>query len=213
MDQIPQIDFPLRGLWKAIRSPGHHRFAYDFAAAGQNRKLFSAPLIKLLIGRVSVNESYSWSAPVYSPVDGEIIEASDGWLDQQNLNLARELVRVFVMGVFQSQKAREDLRVFAGNYVVIASEDFYVLLAHLRNGSVRVASGDRIVAGQQIASVGNSGNSAAPHLHLQVNDGRNLLDSKIKEFGFTRYDRWTGKSWETILGTAPVKGDLIRFYD
>ncbi|MEJ2555867.1 MAG: M23 family metallopeptidase [Anaerolineae bacterium] len=83
----------------------------------------------------------------------------------------------------------------------------------MRNGSLRVASGDRIVAGQQIASVGNSGNSAAPHLHLQVNDGRNLLDSKIREFGFTRCDRWTGKSWETILGTAPVKGDLIRFYD
>lgn len=213
MEQVPQIDFPLRGVWKAIRSPGHHRFAYDFAAAGEDGKLFSASTAKLLIGKASVENSYAWSKPVYSPVNGKIVEASDGCADQQNLNLARDLIKVFAIGVLQSRKAREDLRIFAGNYVVIASEGYYVLLAHLREGSLMVASDQSVSRDQQVACVGNSGNSAAPHLHLQVNDGPNLLDSKIKEFGFARYDRWTGKSWETTLGMAPVKGDLIRFYD
>lgn len=166
-----------------------------------------------MIGKTAVENSYGWSKPVYSPVDGKVVAASDGWPDRQNLNLARDLIKVFAMGVLQSQKAREDLRVFAGNYVIIAFEGYYVLLAHLRNGSLMIVSDQNVSQGQQVASVGNSGNSAAPHLHLQVNDGLNLLDSEIKEFGFTRYDRWTGKSWETTVRTAPIKGDLMRFYD
>ncbi|MEJ2596878.1 MAG: M23 family metallopeptidase [Anaerolineales bacterium] len=211
--RIPQLDFPLRGVWKAIRSPGHHRFAYDFAASGEDQKLFSVSTAKLLIGKASVDDSYGWSKPVYSPVDGKIVAASDGWPDQQGLNLVRNLIRVFAMSVLQAQKVREDLRTFAGNYVIIASDGYYVLLAHLREGSLMVTSGQSISRGEQVANVGNSGNSAAPHLHLQVNDDSNPLDSKIKEFRFTRYDCWMRESWETKLGTAPEKGTLIRYYD
>jgi murein DD-endopeptidase MepM/ murein hydrolase activator NlpD len=39
-------------------------------------------------------------------------------------------------------------------------------LVHLRRGSVRVAVGDRVEAGQRLAEVGNSGASDTPHLHL-----------------------------------------------
>jgi hypothetical protein len=212
MDLIPQINPPLRGVWKAIKSPGHHRFAYDFAAAGKDGKLFSVSAVKLMIGKTAVENSYGWSKPVYSPIDGKVVSASDGWPDRQNLSLARDVINVLAMGVFQSQKVSEDLRVFAGNYVMIAAEGYYILLAHLRNGSLQISSEQNVSQGQQLASVGNSGNSAAPHLHLQVNDGHNLLDSEIKEFVFTRYDRWTGQAWETTMNTAPRKGDLMRFY-
>ncbi|HEU4582729.1 MAG TPA: M23 family metallopeptidase [Polyangiaceae bacterium] len=44
----------------------------------------------------------------------------------------------------------------------------YVLLAHLQAGSVEVSEGDRVQVGQRIARCGNSGNTSAPHLHLQV---------------------------------------------
>lgn len=213
MNLAPLIDPPLRGIWKAIKSPGHHRFAYDFAASGKDGKLFSVSAVRLLIGKTAVENSYGWSQPVFSPVDGKVVSASDGWPDRLNVNLVWDLITVFAMSVLQAQKVREDLRVFAGNYIIIASEDYYVLLAHLRKDSVLTASDQLVAQGQQLANVGNSGNSAAPHLHLQVNDGPDFLHSEIKEFAFSRYDRWLGNTWETTMKSSPIKGEVMRFHD
>ncbi|MCE0497181.1 MAG: urea transporter [Methylacidiphilales bacterium] len=58
-----------------------------------------------------------------------------------------------------------------GNYVVIyADHGYYVLLAHLRQGSTLVCAGQRLVCGQPVGRCGNSGRSPLPHLHLQVQD-------------------------------------------
>lgn len=54
-----------------------------------------------------------------------------------------------------------------GNVVGISHEGGYVTrYAHLEN--VRVAKGQKVAAGKQIAQVGMSGNSFAPHLHYEV---------------------------------------------
>ncbi len=53
---------------------------------------------------------------------------------------------------------------------MVESVDGYVLYAHLQNGSVRVAAGEKIVPGQHLGNVGHSGNSTAPHLHFQLMD-------------------------------------------
>lgn len=45
------------------------------------------------------------------------------------------------------------------------------VLAHLRRGSLRVAPGDRVVAGEVLAECGNSGNSSDPHVHFQLMNG------------------------------------------
>jgi murein DD-endopeptidase MepM/ murein hydrolase activator NlpD len=50
-----------------------------------------------------------------------------------------------------------------------------VALARLRRRSVRVAAGQRVTAGQQIAECGNSGNSTEPHLHVQLMDHPSVL--------------------------------------
>jgi murein DD-endopeptidase MepM/ murein hydrolase activator NlpD len=58
-----------------------------------------------------------------------------------------------------------------GNYVVIYHDaGYYVMLAHLRQGSPLVYVGQRIVTGEPIGSCGNSGRSPVPHLHMQVQD-------------------------------------------
>jgi murein DD-endopeptidase MepM/ murein hydrolase activator NlpD len=58
-----------------------------------------------------------------------------------------------------------------GNYVVIYSDTgYYVLLAHLREGSAQVQVGQRVVSGEPLGRCGNSGRSPVPHLHLQVQD-------------------------------------------
>lgn len=55
-----------------------------------------------------------------------------------------------------------------GNTVIIKhSEYLYSSLNHLRPGSVTVKVGDKVLCGQKIAEVGNSGRSPYPHLHFQ----------------------------------------------
>ena len=67
-----------------------------------------------------------------------------------------------------------------GNYVVIRTADgHYVVLAHLRLGSVRVSLGDRVRAGDVVGEVGNSGNSSEPHLHLQVQDSADPAQARL----------------------------------
>ena len=53
------------------------------------------------------------------------------------------------------------------NHVVLqhAGGDFTVY-GHLRNGSITVQKGDRVVAGQQLGLTASSGNSSWPHLHF-----------------------------------------------
>lgn len=55
-----------------------------------------------------------------------------------------------------------------GNYVVIQLEDTgaYLLIAHLKPGSVSVNVGQRVEKGQPISQCGNSGQSSEPHIHI-----------------------------------------------
>ncbi|HWB59471.1 MAG TPA: urea transporter [Chthoniobacteraceae bacterium] len=56
-----------------------------------------------------------------------------------------------------------------GNHVMIYSDaGYYVLLAHLKQGSVTVYTGQRVVRGTVLGMCGNSGRSPVPHLHLHV---------------------------------------------
>jgi murein DD-endopeptidase MepM/ murein hydrolase activator NlpD len=43
----------------------------------------------------------------------------------------------------------------------------YLMMGHLREGSIKVNVGERVGEGQRIARVGNSGNTSAPHIHSQ----------------------------------------------
>lgn len=47
---------------------------------------------------------------------------------------------------------------------------------HMRRGSVGVAKGDSIKAGQKLGLVGNSGLAQFPHIHLSVRQGRKVVD-------------------------------------
>ena len=59
----------------------------------------------------------------------------------------------------------------AGNFVALDCGDFHVILAHLRQGSVRVREGQAVTAGEPVGELGKSGNSSEPHLHVHAQRG------------------------------------------
>jgi hypothetical protein len=76
-----------------------------------------------------------------------------------------------------------------GNHVVLDLGDgVYAVLAHLRRGSLRVAKGQRVAAGEQVAECGNSGNSTEPHLHFQLQDHPSVLFAAGLPFRLARFE-------------------------
>ncbi|MDT5219887.1 MAG: hypothetical protein QOF15_1992, partial [Mycobacterium sp.] len=65
-----------------------------------------------------------------------------------------------------------------GNHIILDIGDgVYAMYAHFIQGSLLVKPGDKVKKGQQIAKLGNTGNSNAPHLHFQLMSGPSLLEA------------------------------------
>jgi urea transporter len=98
---------------------------------------------------------YCFGLPVLSPAYGLVTETEDSLAD--------------------NAPGSVDLQNNWGNYVLIQTDSGrFVLLAHLKKGSVRVKEGERVTPNSIVASCGNSGRSPQPHLHLQVQHHGNL---------------------------------------
>lgn len=91
-----------------------------------------------------------YGARVLAPCAGEVIIAVDGLPDMQVPEV--------------------DSDHLAGNHVMLRCIDADVLLGHLQPGSVQVPAGADVVAGDRLGSVGNSGNTGEPHLHVHAQD-------------------------------------------
>jgi hypothetical protein len=210
IDEAPILDFPLRGVWKLLRSPGHARYAYDLAAVdAETGRELRVSRLRTITGQVTVRDSYSWGQTVYSPVTGRVAVAHNDWPDRERLNLLRDIGAM----LFARPKVDPgDIRPFTGNHVLIECDGRYVFLAHMQQGSVRVQLGDSVAAGQPIGEVGNSGYTLAPHLHLQLMDQiEDLGRAQAPPFRIREYERQQGAGWEPMRKAALVKGDLIRF--
>ena len=114
-------------------------------------------------GDRSLPQSYvAFGAKVYSVADGTVVAVNRG--------LPEQIPEVWPTGLA--------LNDFGGNYVIAdIGNGHYAFYAHLQNGSVTVNVGDRLRAGQVIGLLGNTGNSAGPHLHFHIVDGPDPLAS------------------------------------
>lgn len=97
-----------------------------------------------------------------------------------------------------------------GNFVLIRhrnqEEVFHTFYAHLRKGSIAVATGQQVKRGEKIAEAGSSGASLAPHLHFGVFRKRGGVNEAV--------DPWPGScnpSHEASLWQydPPYRADLF----
>jgi biotin carboxyl carrier protein len=109
-------------------------------------------------------ESYAaWGRTLYAPVAGTVVKAADAHPDQP-------------IGGSDPENA-------VGNQVVIEmAPQRYVLLAHIKQGSILVKDGQQVRAGQPIAQCGNSGNTSEPHLHLQVQSHADFRQPDLRTY-------------------------------
>ena len=119
--------------------------------------------------------SQKYALDIIDPVDGQLSSNAVTDLNKyktfgKSLYSPSEGVVVAVENTLPDQKIGEsDFHHPAGNYIVISTNaSVYILLAHLQHDSVLVAEGDKITVGQELAKIGNSGNTTQPHLHIQA---------------------------------------------
>ena len=90
-----------------------------------------------------------YGTPVVAPVSARVHYARDGAPDE-------------IPG-----KASLNLKDPIGNTVMLELQTgTYLVIAHLRPGSVLVETGDQVAEGEQIGECGNSGNTSEPHIHI-----------------------------------------------
>ena len=152
------ISNPLRGTWYVAHG-GHaelvnyHRIAFgqrdamDILVVRDNRTHRT--------GGTALTDYFAFGRPLHAPGSGTVTAAVDTLPD---------------LPVGTVDRSHPE-----GNHVVVDIGDgHFVLMGHLRQGSLRVGVGDRVRTGQELAEVGNSGNTDEPHVHLQVQNQPDL---------------------------------------
>jgi hypothetical protein len=166
-DEEPvRLSFPFRDGTYAVYEGGNGRASslmnYHYGSsmhqgAGVNRSMkYAVDVTKLSVWGNDANgilprdnAKYAiFNEVLSSPCDGEIFNVVDQWENH----------------VPFSEKAPYNV----GNYIVLKTSNFYVLMGHLQKGSITVKVGDQVKQGQPIAQAGNSGWTLQPHTHIQA---------------------------------------------
>lgn len=193
----------------AGRIPSHgtdllgQRYAIDFVGVDSQHR--SAPVRnwRTLLATEPPERFFAYGRPIVAPGDGVVVTAHDGENDHEARRSQLTLVP-YALG--QASRLRQGVSAVAGNYVTVQlrGSGAFVTLAHLRRRSIRVAVGDAVAVGQQIAECGNSGNSTQPHVHVQVMDNPDLSVAHGLPMVFRNFREWPSdqkhfNDWESGL--------------
>ncbi len=188
------VDLPFKGSWVttgggATGLTNHHdripsqKYAIDIAKLGGDGKLFMGE-------GMTKEESYTFGAKIYSPVNGKVV------------HLVNDMPDVKV-------KERDKL---AGNHLIIQFQDsLYVALAHLKNQSIKVGLGDRVVVGQDLAEVGLSGNTDFAHLHIHIQDTPtyDIENTRTYPIRFREFERQRYLSSSKVENAYVLSNDIV----
>lgn len=138
-------DVPLKVAWGGDKiETNYHAIAPD------QRWAYDLLVEPYAHGSDQLEEYGCYGVPVVAPAKGTVVKAHDGEPDE-------------VPGVVSNNFTAPE-----GNHVAIQLDETgtYLLIAHLKLGSVTVKTGDTVAEGQVIGACGNSGNTSEPHIHI-----------------------------------------------
>ena len=208
---------PFEGRWLARNSPARRvpshgtdllggRYAIDFVGVDHRHRTADRRDWRTVLSTEPVERFYAYGRPILAPAHGTVVQVHDGEVDHVGRRSQLTLVP-YALG--QSARLREGVAAIAGNYLVIALRHggAFVAMAHLRTGSVRVAIGDEVTAGQHVADCGNSGNSTQPHLHVQVMDSVDLAVARGVPMAFRRFREWPRNAKQVQIKESGLPGE------
>jgi hypothetical protein len=167
-------------------------FGWDMLPLADDWRLLNEPFSEA----TRPADFYGFGQPVYAPARGHVVAATDGQPDQPNVGALPD-----------PAPFKDDLRRALGNGVIIEHGDgVYCCMAHLKQGSLRVAAGDQVQAGDVIGALGNSGFSSGPHLHIHFMDGPDFLTAAPLPVEFDiEGERFAPQSGAIFTGISPAK--------
>jgi urea transporter len=182
---------PVRGKWICTQGEdgrlthkGPWRHAFDFEVSGEDRKRHRGEGTR-------IEDWRAYKLPVVAAAGGIVVRVVDGVPDNA----------VGKVNVDQNW----------GNLVVVRhGPSLHSLVAHLAPGSIRVREGQYVAPGTALGSCGNSGRSAVPHVHfqLQASDVPGAATLHCRFADAVRVDA----QGESLLdgGLVPVEGTVVR---
>jgi hypothetical protein len=221
LEDARPIRLPVDGEWTAIHSPGSRipshgtdmlgqRYAFDLIRLDvRNRRFHRASALRLLTLGVPTSECLGYGELVRAPLDGVVVAAVDGVAERATVHPVMELLRV-ARTALTFRPTPERVQRLLGNHVILRCGDVYAALAHLQPGSVAVATGQQVHAGDVLGRVGHTGNSTAPHLHVQLMDRADPIGARGVACVFDRYEVWGRDGWQQVERAVPTTDQRIR---
>jgi murein DD-endopeptidase MepM/ murein hydrolase activator NlpD len=133
-----------------------------------------------------VKNSLGYGADVLAVADARVAAVRDGIAETDRV----------------SANPKHTLEEAAGNFIALDLGDGrFAIYEHLKPGSIRVATGDRVRRGEVLASLGFTGDSTEPHLHFHVADSPSPLSGDGVPYEF---------EWKGVRG-RPAPNSLVTF--
>ena len=188
-DTKAELRLPFDGEWfvfwggRSVEENYHaavrdQRFAYDFLIMRDGRSFEG--------DGSNLEDYYCWGEPILAPAAGTVVSRLDGLPDMS--------------------PGQMDPLNPPGNHVVLdLGNDEYALFAHFMSGSVEVAEGDEVTAGDVLGLCGNSGNTSEPHLHFHIQDTPNFGEGDGKPAFFNHYL----SNGDPVERGEPRRGEMV----
>jgi hypothetical protein len=202
--------------WRSLQNPSGdvtiaQRFAVDFV--GLDSAGHALPVTPDSPRALMNPEWFGYNADVLAVADGIVRDARDGQPDGKPFANRPEPTDVSARGLY-------------GNFVILEiASGIFVHYAHLRPGSIRVQPGQHVHRGDPIGNLGDSGNSAVPHLHFHISNKAVFEGSEGLPFRFDNFTLEGHAGEATVLSPSsawnahavkikqamPLDSDVIAF--